>query len=59
VAGSKIRRSGSRRLVRTYDAKKGGELRDYLERTGLGNDPALIRLAARTGRRWLKGGWRP
>jgi hypothetical protein len=46
-------------VVAVYDAQKGGALPEYLNRTGLGNDVALIRLAARTGRQWLKQGWRP
>jgi len=46
-------------VVKLYDVRKGGALGEYLERTGLGNDVALIRLAARTGRAWMKQGWRP
>jgi hypothetical protein len=49
----------ARAVVDVYDARKGGALREYLHRTGLGNDVSLIRLAARTGRQWLKQGWRP
>jgi hypothetical protein len=46
-------------VVDVYDGLKQGAVRAYLERTGLGNDPRLIRLAARTGRPWMKAGWRP
>jgi hypothetical protein len=46
-------------VVAVYDRAKGGALGAYLNQTGLGNDPRLIRLAARTGRQWLKQGWRP
>lgn len=46
-------------VVAVYDRQKGGAISEYLNRTGAGNDPRLIRLAARTGRQWLKAGWRP
>jgi hypothetical protein len=49
----------ARAVVAVYDPQKGGALREYLNRTELGNDVVLIRLAARTGRQWLKQGWRP
>ena len=49
----------ARAVVDVYDKQKGGAVREYLERTGLGNHPKLIRLAARTAREWMRQGWRP
>ena len=49
----------ARAVVDVYDKQKGGAVREYLERTGLGNHPQLIRLAARTAREWMRAGWRP
>jgi hypothetical protein len=46
-------------VVDVYDRQKGGAVREYLNRTGLGNDPRVIRLATRTARQWIKEGWRP
>jgi hypothetical protein len=47
-------------VFNAYDDSLSGALDDeYLQRTGLGNDPRIIRLAARTGRKWLEQGWRP
>jgi hypothetical protein len=49
----------ARAVVAVYDAQKGGALSEYLARTGAGNDPRVIRLAARTARQWMRQGWRP
>jgi hypothetical protein len=46
-------------VVDVYDRQRGGAVREYLNRTGLGNDPRVIRLATRTARQWIKQGWRP
>jgi hypothetical protein len=49
----------ARAVIREYDAAHAGRLKAYLEESGYGNDPRLIRQAARVGRQWLMAGWRP
>jgi hypothetical protein len=49
----------ARAVIKAYDAQKGGAVSEFLNRTGAGNDPRLIRLAVRTARQWIKAGWRP
>jgi hypothetical protein len=46
----------ARAVIQVYDAQKRGALTKYLNETGAGNDPRVIRLAARTARQWIKAG---
>jgi hypothetical protein len=46
-------------VIEEYDAQHGGAAFAYLQRTGLGREPKLWRLALRTGKAWMKQGWRP
>lgn len=49
----------ARAVIREYDAAHFGRVGTYLVESQYGNDPRLIRLAARVGRQWLMKGWRP